>query len=80
MARLRHSPTTLYALPGVLPLLPGLSIYSGMLALSQNRSSDGILQLITATFLGGAIAVGVALSNSLLAQLWRLSSLKKPKP
>lgn len=80
MARLRHTPTTLYALPGVLSLLPGFSIYGGMLALSQNRSNDGILQLITATFLGGAIAAGVALSTSLMAQLWRLSPIKRHQP
>jgi uncharacterized membrane protein YjjB (DUF3815 family) len=80
LARLRHSPATLYTLPGVLPLLPGFSIYSGMLALSQNRSSDGILLLIMATFLGGAIAAGVALSHTLLAQLWRLSTIKGRKP
>ncbi|MDB5082720.1 MAG: Threonine/Serine exporter, ThrE, partial [Chloroflexi bacterium] len=79
LARLRQSPTTLYTLPGVLPLLPGLPIYSGMLALSQNRSNDGILQLITATFLGGAIAAGVALSNTVLAQVWRLSLLGRAK-
>lgn len=78
MARIRHTPTTLYALPGVLPLLPGLSIYGGMLALAQNRSNDGILQLITAAFLGGAIAAGVALSNSILAQFWRVFPFKKP--
>jgi uncharacterized membrane protein YjjP (DUF1212 family) len=76
MARIRHTPTTLYALPGVLPLLPGLSIYGGMLALSQNNTNGGILQLITATFLGGAIAAGVALSNSILAQIRRIMPLK----
>lgn len=78
LAWFRHAPTTLYTLPGVLPLLPGLSIYGGMLALAQNRPNDGILQLITAAFIGGAIAAGVALSNSILAQVGRLFPAKKP--
>jgi uncharacterized membrane protein YjjP (DUF1212 family) len=65
LARLQHAPLTLYILPGILPLLPGLTIYNGMLNLAQNQTSQGILLLAHAVFLGGALAAGVALSTSL---------------
>jgi len=74
LARWQHSPITLYILPGVLPLLPGITIYQGMLALTENRTVDGLVLLIQATFLGGALAAGVALSNSIAPAIWH-----KPK-
>lgn len=70
-ARWQHSPVSLYILPGILPLLPGLVIYNGMLQLAHNQSLDGFLVLAQATFIGGALAAGVALSNSLAPALWR---------
>ncbi len=71
LARWQHSPITLYILPGVLPLLPGITIYQGMLALTENRTVDGLVLLIQATFLGGALAAGVALSNAVAPTIWR---------
>ena len=76
LARWQHSPATLYILPGILPLLPGLTIYKGMLTLAQSQSSEGSLLLAQATFLGGALAAGVALSTSLAPILWRKPHLK----
>jgi uncharacterized membrane protein YjjB (DUF3815 family) len=76
LARWQHSPATLYILPGILPLLPGLTIYKGMLTLAQSQSSEGSLLLAQATFLGGALAAGVALSTSLAPALWRKPHLK----
>lgn len=65
LARLQHAPATLYMLPAILPLLPGLSIYNAMLNLTQNQNVTGLLLLARAIFIGGAIAAGIALSNSL---------------
>lgn len=70
LARWQHSPVTIYILPGILPLLPGLTIYNGMLELSRNENVQGLLLLVQAMFLGGALAAGVALSNSLASAFW----------
>jgi uncharacterized membrane protein YjjP (DUF1212 family) len=70
-ARIQHAPVTLYVVPGILPLLPGLTIYAGMLDLARNQNVQGLLELVHALFLGGALAAGVALSHSLAAALWR---------
>jgi uncharacterized membrane protein YjjP (DUF1212 family) len=77
LAHWQHSPTTLYILPGIFPLLPGLTIYQGMLQLAQNQNTEGTLLLVQALFSGGALAAGVALSNSLMPVMWR--SRRKPK-
>lgn len=77
MARLQHSPVTIYILPGILPLLPGLPIYRGMLSLAQNQTVEGLLLLVQAVFLGGALAAGVALSNSFAPTIWRRPHLRK---
>ena len=74
LARWQHSPITLYILPGILPLLPGLTIYKGMLYLAQNQPTEGMILLAQATFLGGSLAAGVALSNSLVPLLWHRKS------
>ncbi len=75
MARWQHSPVTLYILPGILPLLPGLTIYNGMLTLTRNQDVEGLLLLVQATFLGGALAAGVALSNTVAPAVSKLSHL-----
>ena len=69
-ARLQHAPVTLYVVPGILPLLPGVTIYQGMLDLAHNQNAAGLLELVHALFLGGALAAGVALSHSLAPALW----------
>ncbi len=71
LAYWQRAPITLYILPGILPLLPGLTIYQGMLELARNQSLSGLLLLAQAVFLGGALAGGVALSNSLMRPLLR---------
>jgi uncharacterized membrane protein YjjP (DUF1212 family) len=70
-ARLQHAPGTLYVVPGILPLLPGVVIYQGMLDLAHNQSAAGLLELVHALFLGGALAAGVALSHSVAPAQWR---------
>jgi uncharacterized membrane protein YjjP (DUF1212 family) len=70
-ARRQQNPVTLYSLPGVVILLPGLTIYNGMLALSRERTLEGVELLGYAILVSGAIAAGVALSNWLVPAIWR---------
>jgi uncharacterized membrane protein YjjP (DUF1212 family) len=77
LARAQHAPLTLYVVPGILPLLPGLTIYEGMLDLARSQNVQGLLVLVHALFLGGALAAGVALSNSLGRVLWPVALLRR---
>jgi uncharacterized membrane protein YjjB (DUF3815 family) len=77
-ARGQHAPVSLFILPGILPLLPGVTIYTGMLELATNQSLQGLLLLVHAVFLGGALAAGVGLSDSLAPHLWRRRLTRRP--
>jgi len=70
-ARWQRAPVTLYVLPGMLPLLPGLTLFNGMLDLAKTQNVVGLLVLVHAVALGGALAAGVALSNTVGPPLWR---------
>ncbi len=63
----------LFVVPGIMPLVPGLTIYHGMLSLVEGqRDAAGIL--VEALAIGLAIAAGVTL-GSLLVQ-----PLERPRP
>lgn len=70
LARRQFMPVTVYVLPGIVPLLPGLTIYKGMYALSQNQNIEGFLLLAQALFTCFALAAAVGLSNTLFPRLW----------
>ena len=76
LARKLKRPAILYIIPGIIPLVPGLSIYNTMLELIQGRY---ILALETATKVGmisGAIVMGMLIITSVLKGLRRIKHMK----
>lgn len=82
LGRRMHVPPVLVTVPGIIPLLPGLAVYEGLLALSRLETTegsaalvDGIGSLVEATSIALALAAGV-----LLGQLFarRLSRTARP--
>lgn len=69
---------TLYILPGIFPLLRRVTIYEGMRQLAQSQNGAGLVTLVHAIFLGGALAAGVALGDSLGAPLWHRRGRSRP--
>jgi uncharacterized membrane protein YjjP (DUF1212 family) len=67
LARRQQAPPVLYLAAGIIPLLPGLTIYRGMLRLSDGDAIGGIVTLANAATLGLALAAG-ALLGEMLAQ------------
>ncbi len=65
-ARRQREPATVYVSAGVLPLVPGVTAYRGMLALVQGDLTAALGLLSQALFIAGAIAAGVALPTALL--------------
>lgn len=64
-ARTQGGPPLPYVAAGVIPLLPGLTIYSGMLALGQGDTIGGLVTLVEAGTLGLALAAGAILGEYL---------------
>ncbi len=58
-------PPVLVTVPGIVPLLPGLAVYQGLLALSKNDPQDRLASLVrrTAFFITTALTVGVLLGR-----------------
>lgn len=68
-ARIFKKPATVFVIPGIIPLVPGLGIYKGMFAVINNDYGGGMSILLTAITDSCAIAVGVMLVSSLFRVL-----------
>ncbi len=68
-ARIFKQPATVFVIPGIIPLVPGLGIYKGMFAVINNDYSGGMSILLTAATDSCAIAVGLMLISSLFRVL-----------
>jgi uncharacterized membrane protein YjjB (DUF3815 family) len=55
-----HVPTILVTVPAIVPLLPGLAVYQGLLSLTQSEPIEGISSLV------GAISIAIALAGGVL--------------
>ena len=64
-ARIYKQPVTIFAIPGIVPLVPGLPIYQGMYYMIMNAYSIGIEKLIKASMEAGAISLGILLVSGL---------------
>ena len=64
-ARIYKQPVTLFTIPGIVPLVPGLPIYQGMYYMIMSAYSIGIEKLIKASMEAGAISLGILLVSGL---------------
>ena len=72
-ARLTKQPVSIYVIPGVIPLVPGLGMYKGMTTILGNHYEYGMSILMGAAMDAGAIALGMMLVTS----IFRFSTLKQ---
>lgn len=66
LARRQREPVTVYISAGILPLVPGVTAYRGMLALVQGDAPTALTLLTQTLFVAGAVAAGVALPTALV--------------
>lgn len=75
---LRVPPVLLIA-AGIIPLLPGLAVYSGLLELSRGDPDKGIASLAQAATIAIALASGVLLGQLMAGRLARRPTLIPPR-
>lgn len=75
LARLCHNPATVFVLPGIIPLVPGVGLYQTMLCLVRSDIDGAVHEGIRAIFVSGIIAVTVAVTNAVARNFFT-----KPKP
>ena len=64
LARSLKMPTTVFVIPSVIPLVPGVGLHRSMLCLINNDINGFVSQGIKTLFISGIIAVTVAVINS----------------
>ena len=77
-----HVPPVLLTAAGIIPLLPGLAVYQGLLALSRSEPGDldqGIVSLVEAVTIAIALAAGVLLGQLIAGRLLHVPSLIPPR-
>lgn len=60
-ARLKKQPVTLFAVPGIVVLVPGFVAYNAMLSFMEGKYIEGLRLGTETLFLAGAITVGIIL-------------------
>jgi uncharacterized membrane protein YjjB (DUF3815 family) len=72
IARLKHEPATVFLTPGIVPLVPGITVYAAMQAFVVGDYVGGLSLAAEALFAAGAIAGGLAVATTLVRALFRL--------
>ncbi|NLW17736.1 MAG: threonine/serine exporter [Firmicutes bacterium] len=66
IARLWHEPATVFLTPGIVPLVPGVTIYSAMQAFVVGDYTGGLSFITEALLAAGAIAGGLAVATAVV--------------
>ena len=75
-ARFFKQPATVFVIPGIFPIVPGLGMYNGMAQLIENNYDQGINILLTAGLDAAAIALGIMFTGSFFRVL-KISAERK---
>ena len=76
LARKLKQPATVFVIPGIILLVPGLGMYKTMLYLVQNDYANAISKGADVLFIGGAISMGVLIITALFRMLSIVSQRK----
>ena len=75
-ARVFKQPATVFLIPGIIPLVPGLGMYQGMKQIIEKSYEAGMNTLLTAGTDSAAIALGIMFVASIFRVL-KMSANKK---
>ncbi len=70
---LKH-PSTLFTIPGIIPLVPGYDLYNAMFYLVEKNTAEAASYGIKAILISISIACGIAISSTLMIRLKPLLS------
>jgi uncharacterized membrane protein YjjB (DUF3815 family) len=70
LARWQRVTAAAFLVPGLIPLVPGLSMYRAMLALLQGAYAQGEQQAAIALLWAGSVAFGIVLGSTPFRRRW----------
>jgi len=65
MARIIKTPASMFYVPGIFPLVPGITAYSTIISIVQSDFAVALNKGILTLAIGGAIAFGIMLSSTI---------------
>ncbi len=74
-ARMFKQPATVFLIPGIIPLVPGLGMYQGMKQIIEKNYDNGVTTLLTAGTDSAAIALGIMV----IASIFRVIKISATK-
>ncbi|MDD4723108.1 MAG: threonine/serine exporter family protein [Acidaminococcaceae bacterium] len=74
-ARIFKEPVTVFSIPGIIPLVPGLPLYRAMNFFMRNAYNVGMEKMVQASLDATAIALGILLISS-IARLFKNSKTR----
>lgn len=66
MARVIKTPASMFYVPGIFPLVPGITAYSTIISIVQSNFTVALNKGILTLAIGGAIAFGIMLSSTIV--------------
>lgn len=78
-ARLLRAPVSVFLVPGILPLVPGTSIYNSVYYVIRNSREQSMYYLVETLQIAGAIALAVFLMDSVFKMIGKRRKAKREK-
>ena len=75
-ARRLRAPVNMFLVPGILPLVPGTSIYNSVYYIIRNQREESVYYLTETLQIAGAIALAVFLMDSLFKLTGRKNKIR----
>lgn len=72
MARIIHTPASMFYIPGIFPLVPGILAYSSITSFLEKDYASALNNGILTVAIGIAISFGIMISSSLIKSLSKL--------
>ncbi|SUP60822.1 Uncharacterized conserved protein [Weissella viridescens] len=71
MSQYKRIPSTIFNIPGLVPLVPGASAYQALILLLSGNMDAANEKLFSVVMIGGAIAMGYVVSQLVSEQYFR---------
>ncbi len=79
LARAQKAPSTAFLIPGMLPLVPGVSIYRGVYYMITNDSAKSAHYLVEALQIAAMLAFGMLMMETVFRVISNLAAAKMQK-
>lgn len=80
LARLFKAPATVFAIPAILPLVPGLMLYQTMLRFGAGDTTGGMSCAVEALIVAGSMSLAVTLATALAKLTFKFKHKKQALP